>query len=524
MAAKRQYGYYIKGNKIAIIERGIGSGVCSLSGYSNQTTCEAAGGTWTENAISSSDGAYRSPTATVADGLEIEYAYSPRYRIYSHSQVGTNKFYVNGWTVVDGYLTFLRVPYIELDQEQVTNGSNIADDDLYQSFTAGKSGILGAVGVMIIGSSNIEGDLTVYSGAGTGGTQLFTQAITYKPEAGRYQIQPIYLTNGPALTKDSVYTLRFQGDSAPSFQFINSDAYSGGTYDGGTKDLVFRTYIGEGPVTDWSSAPENTVTSGSSGDTGGQTLDYIVVSGSSRWNGLHKVQTAGTEGQLKTYTKVGESLPYWTGKNIGFGTGVEADGTLRSGGAGQIYDPASGADLYLADYFSAGDYVWVSGVDANLDSLRLDGLFRISSVTQSGTSEDSVLNVDAQYSVLTEGIAGSLGESMSTEKVITPNFGNEYLVTTAGQNAGVDLYKAHRDFCYISTDVNVLNDESDTIDLPEYLAKALVYYVKAQIAEDQGDLERHLYNRKQFRALMQRYESSRIWGSRRVTPGVGAIR
>ena len=74
------------------------------------------------------------------------------------------------------------------------------------------------------------------------------------------------------------------------------------------------------------------------------------------------------------------------------------------------------------------------------------------------------------------------------------------------------------------TDINALEDESDTIDLPEYLCKALVYYVKSQVAEDQGDIERHLYNRKQFRALMERYESSRMWGSRKVFPGIGAIR
>ena len=77
MASKRKYGYYIKGNKIALIEEGTGSGICSLSGYSSQTTCEDAGGTWTENAISTNDGEYRSPVATVSDGLEIQYAYSP---------------------------------------------------------------------------------------------------------------------------------------------------------------------------------------------------------------------------------------------------------------------------------------------------------------------------------------------------------------------------------------------------------------------------------------------------------------
>ena len=81
MASRRAYAYYIKGNKLAIIEKGLGSGLCSLSGYSNQTTCEAAGGTWTENAVSKDDGEWMSPIATVADGLEIQYAYSPNYFI-----------------------------------------------------------------------------------------------------------------------------------------------------------------------------------------------------------------------------------------------------------------------------------------------------------------------------------------------------------------------------------------------------------------------------------------------------------
>ena len=81
MASKRKYGYYIKGNKIAIIEEGTGSGVCSLSGYSSQSTCETAGGTWTEHAVSTNDGEYRSPVATVSDGLEIQYAYSPFYKL-----------------------------------------------------------------------------------------------------------------------------------------------------------------------------------------------------------------------------------------------------------------------------------------------------------------------------------------------------------------------------------------------------------------------------------------------------------
>ena len=63
MASKRKYSYYIKGNKLALIEKGIGAGVCSLSGYSDQSTCEAAGGTWTQSGISIDDGDYKSSNA-----------------------------------------------------------------------------------------------------------------------------------------------------------------------------------------------------------------------------------------------------------------------------------------------------------------------------------------------------------------------------------------------------------------------------------------------------------------------------
>jgi len=101
MASKRNYGYYIKGNKIAIIERGIGSGVCSLSGYSNQTTCEAAGGTWTQNAVSRDDGEWMSPIATVADGLEIQYTYSPDYFIKETDDTNTT---LDTYKSTGGYL------------------------------------------------------------------------------------------------------------------------------------------------------------------------------------------------------------------------------------------------------------------------------------------------------------------------------------------------------------------------------------------------------------------------------------
>jgi len=74
------------------------------------------------------------------------------------------------------------------------------------------------------------------------------------------------------------------------------------------------------------------------------------------------------------------------------------------------------------------------------------------------------------------------------------------------------------------TDINVLNDEADTIDLPEYLTKALVYYVKAKMAEDQRDMEAKEYYLREFRAIVERHESSKSWSARKVIPGIHSIR
>ena len=73
-------------------------------------------------------------------------------------------------------------------------------------------------------------------------------------------------------------------------------------------------------------------------------------------------------------------------------------------------------------------------------------------------------------------------------------------------------------------DVDALNDETDTIDLPEYLAKGLVYYVKAKVAEDRGEIDQKEYNMKEFRRILEKHESSKIRGPRMMIPGGHGIR
>ena len=72
--------------------------------------------------------------------------------------------------------------------------------------------------------------------------------------------------------------------------------------------------------------------------------------------------------------------------------------------------------------------------------------------------------------------------------------------------------------------LDVLEDESFELDLPLYLQKALVYYVKAKIAEDTGELKLREYAMREFRKMVEKHENSRISGPRVVFPGAHGIR
>ena len=344
MASKRSYAYYLRGNQIAIIEEGLGSGVCSLSGYSNQTTCEAAGGTWTENATGTDDGLYRSPTATVADGLEIEYAYSPRYsRIAGDDQVGTNRH----WKSL-GYTS--------------TNGGRLA------------------------------------------------------------------------------------------FVLPNEDFSSGSVFTAG---------------------------------------DKILVQNSSIWNGIHVVHSTAYLGFLVTTTNAG------AGSSVTLSCDINATAKTITGNATMQTNQ-------IADFFPSGThYVMVGGTEAAASTTNDSELFKVTS------DGEGVLTAKAQYSVTN----GAVTESTSPS-----------LVTVSGDNMALAKVTYDPFKLYNSASFDILEDESDTIDLPEYLAKALVYYVKAKIAEDQRDMEAKEYYLREFRAIVEKHESSKSWSARKVMPGVHSIR
>ncbi len=101
--------------------------------------------------------------------------------------------------------------------------------------------------------------------------------------------------------------------------------------------------------------------------------------------------------------------------------------------------------------------------------------------------------------------------------------GNVIITYSRGYNLS-DTLSDFEETPELYNEVSVLEDEYDTIDLPEYLCKALVDYVKAKMFEEARDLESKEYFMREFRKKIEKYNNSRVSTMRLVVPGGHAIR
>ena len=77
---------------------------------------------------------------------------------------------------------------------------------------------------------------------------------------------------------------------------------------------------------------------------------------------------------------------------------------------------------------------------------------------------------------------------------------------------------------YTSSVKDEILDESSVIPVPDYLATALVYYVKAKLAEDALQFEAKEYFQKEFHKILEKHESSKVTGARQLMSGQNSIR
>lgn len=102
--------------------------------------------------------------------------------------------------------------------------------------------------------------------------------------------------------------------------------------------------------------------------------------------------------------------------------------------------------------------------------------------------------------------------------------GAGYITTYTKFSGSATVQKAFERAPDLYYNVDVLNDEADVIPVSEHLSKAIVYYVKAKLAEDAGQFELKEYNMKEFYRLAHKSKKSREYGPTIVMPGSHAIR
>ena len=124
---------------------------------------------------------------------------------------------------------------------------------------------------------------------------------------------------------------------------------------------------------------------------------------------------------------------------------------------------------------------------------------------------------DGSHIVLT-----NAGKFNGLHKVKEAGVGYVTLYTKISDSATVQ--QAFEEAPNLYYNVSALQDESFDLDLPIYLQKALVYYVKAKFAEDAGNIEVKEYAMREFKKMIEKHESSRISGIRIASPGAHSIR
>jgi len=67
-------------------------------------------------------------------------------------------------------------------------------------------------------------------------------------------------------------------------------------------------------------------------------------------------------------------------------------------------------------------------------------------------------------------------------------------------------------------------NETAIVDLPEYLAKALIYYIKGRLNEDQNEFEGKEYFMHQFQKMLDTHETNKTHGLSQTLVGSWGVK
>tara|TARA_Y100001973_G_C5193926_1_gene332877 strand:- start:1155 stop:2201 length:1047 start_codon:yes stop_codon:yes gene_type:complete len=221
--------------------------------------------------------------------------------------------------------------------------------------------------------------------------------------------------------------------------------------------------------------------------------NWILISGSGRWSGLHQVKsTGGTTGILTLKTKC-RLNPAKITPEVTF-SGSTA--SFSSGDADNIQMLNEFKDLTA---YRDNKYIFI---DAAADTVS-NGFFK---VTHSSSASDGGFTLDQK---------------------ITIDANNDYqsaAATAASEDDDViAVYNAFYEQMNVYKGLEVLTDESFELDLTRYQSNALIYYLRARMAEDIMNIELFEYYMAKFRKQLEKASDSRKYGPSMVQ-GFGMTR
>ena len=189
----------------------------------------------------------------------------------------------------------------------------------------------------------------------------------------------------------------------------------------------------------------------------------------------------------------------------------------------------------LNDLGIAGQLLWKSPKESIADGLEIQYVhspdYFINETDDKNTAIDTYVSLggllklidqgDDNYSASPESLSdGSYivlrkaGKWNGLHKVKEAGTGYVTLYTKCSDSATVQQEFEESPELYYNVDV--LNDEDDELDIPRYLATAVVYYVKAKYAEDIGEIETKEYFMREFRAITEKFHAGKQKGPYRV--------
>jgi len=181
---------------------------------------------------------------------------------------------------------------------------------------------------------------------------------------------------------------------------------------------------------------------------------------------------------------------------------------------------ASVADALEIQYSFAPNYFIdeTDKVDTQIDTyVSVDGYLKlIDQGDNDYTASPESLTVDS-YIVLK-----NAGKWNGLHKV--KDLGTGYITTYTKCSDSATVQQSFEKTVSLYYNVSTIIDESSEIDIPDYLAKGIVYYVKAKMAEDANNLDLSMYFMKEFSKVLEKFENKRIPGPRRIAPGFHSIR